>query len=127
VATDSQQLAGELAAMMDEQHEFLARTGTGPAESDSPQVRPDCGADPDHQRLRVQEVVEYGQRHDRRQALGSHVVVTPGTKTPEDAGVDRVFLPCAGPAGIATHRLRVTRLADLSTRWTPSLWPPRSE
>jgi hypothetical protein len=40
VATDSQQLAGELAAMMDEQHEFLARTGTGPAESDSPQVRP---------------------------------------------------------------------------------------
>ena len=40
MATDSQQLAGELAAMMDEQHEFLARTGTGPAESDSPQVRP---------------------------------------------------------------------------------------
>jgi len=36
VATDSQQLAGELAATMDEQHEFPARTGTGPAESDSP-------------------------------------------------------------------------------------------
>jgi hypothetical protein len=30
VGTDSRQLADELTAMMDEQHEFLTRTGTAP-------------------------------------------------------------------------------------------------
>jgi hypothetical protein len=39
VDIDDQQLAGELTAMMEEQHEFLARTGTGPADSHSPDVR----------------------------------------------------------------------------------------
>ena len=37
---DNQQLAGELTAMVEEQQEF-PRTGTGPADSPSPQVRLD--------------------------------------------------------------------------------------
>lgn len=44
VGPDSRQLADELTAVMDEQHEFLARTGTGPADSHSLQVL--CDAAP---------------------------------------------------------------------------------